>query len=74
MNAYPMLEPRSLPQLDEPDARMQMHATMFTTRVPARTSHNWYSRVMMGCEASGISSRMEWKMRGKSEAYERDIR
>lgn len=64
--AYPILAPRSLPPLEEPAVRTNMQATILMISVRARTSHSWYSRVIRGFEASGISSAMEWKRSGKT--------
>lgn len=66
IRAYPILAPRSLPPSEEPVVRMNMQATMLMISVRARTSHSWYSRVIKGFEASGISSAMEWKRSGKT--------
>lgn len=59
---YPMLDPNALPPF--PAMRMKIQAIMFKTSVADKRSHNWYRRVIRGRDASGISSAMEWKMRG----------
>ena len=60
------LAPTSRPPSLEPAKRMKIQATRFTTRVPRRSSHSWNMRVTSGRDASGISSGMEWNMRGKT--------
>lgn len=65
---HPMLDPRSLPPPLAPAVRMNTQAIMLITRVPKSTSHSWNSRVTVGCDACGISSLMEWKIRGKTVA------
>jgi hypothetical protein len=53
---HPMLDPKALPP--SPAARMKMHAIILRMRVRQSTSHSWYSLVIKGLEASGISSEM----------------
>jgi hypothetical protein len=61
-----MLAPRSRAPSGDPEMRIVIQATMLRIRVKARTSQSWKSRVIRGREASGISSEMSWKMRGKT--------
>lgn len=63
---HPMLDPRSLPPPLAPAVMMKMHATKLIMSVPNRTSHSWNNRVIVGRPASGISSLIEWKIRGKT--------
>lgn len=37
---YPILDPKSLPPLGDPEVRMKMHATKFTMSVPNKTNHS----------------------------------
>lgn len=59
-----MLVPRSFAASLAPAKTKRMQATMLMMRVNRRTSHSWYSLVMSGCESCGISSCMEWKIKG----------
>ena len=37
---YPILDPKSLPPLGDPEVRMKMHATKLTMSVPNKTNHS----------------------------------
>lgn len=63
---YPILPPTSLPPSADPAMRINMQATILSIKVTRRTSHSWYRRVISGCESAGISSAIEWKIRGKT--------
>lgn len=71
---HPMLDPRSLPPPLAPAVMMKIHATKLIMSVPNRTSHSWNNRVIVGRPASGISSLIEWKIKGKTAGKQCDER
>jgi hypothetical protein len=50
-----------------PDVRIKIQAIMFMISVARRTSQSWKRRVMSGRKGTGISSDIEWNMRGKTK-------